>query len=178
MPLTERTLADHMKVLGYATACIGKWHLGGAAQYHPLNLGFDEFYGFLHEGHFFVPPPYKNMNTRLRVNEPPYDDENPIVRGTQPITEPEYLTQALTREAVSFIERNANRPFFLYLPYNAVHSPMQAPTAAVRKFNSMASETNTGSCSLGCWPSWMRVWVPFWPSCGLWHCRTIRSLSS
>jgi len=140
LPLTERTLADHLKALGYATACIGKWHLGGAAQYHPQKRGFDEFYGFLHEGHFFAAPPYKGMNTRLRVNEPPYDDENPVMRGTQPVTEPEYLTQAITREAVSFIERNASRPFFLYLPYNAVHSPMQAPTAAVRKFNGIGDE--------------------------------------
>jgi arylsulfatase A-like enzyme len=140
LPVEERTLADHLKAAGYATACIGKWHLGGAPQYHPLKRGFDEFYGFLHEGHFFVPPPYKGMNTRLRVNEPPYDDENPVMRGTQPITEPEYLTRAITREAVAFIERNVSRSFFLYLPYNAVHSPMQAPTPAVRRFNGMGDE--------------------------------------
>jgi arylsulfatase B len=80
------------------------------------------------------------MNTRLRVNEPPYDDENPVLRGIEPVQEPEYLTRAITREALSFIDRNASRPFFLYLPYNAVHSPMQAPTASVRKFNGIGDE--------------------------------------
>ena len=140
LPLAERTLANYLKDAGYATAVFGKWHLGGAPQYHPLQRGFDEFYGFLHEGHFFVPPPYKGMNTRLRANEPSYDDENPVLRGRDPVQEPEYLTRAITREALSFIGRNASRPFFLYLPYNAVHSPMQAPTAAVRKFNGMGDE--------------------------------------
>ena len=80
------------------------------------------------------------MNSRFRVSEPPYDDVNPILRGTEPAEEKEYLTHAITREALSFIDRNAARPFFLYLPYNAVHSPMQSPTAYVRKFNSIADE--------------------------------------
>lgn len=140
LPVEERTLANYLKDAGYATGAFGKWHLGTAAQYHPLKRGFDEFYGFLHEGHYFVPPPYKGMNTRLRVNEPPYDDANPVMRGTEPIVESEYLTRAITREALSFIERNTSRPFFLYLPYNAVHSPMQAPTPTVRKFNGIGDE--------------------------------------
>jgi arylsulfatase B len=140
LPLEERTLANYLKDAGYVTGIFGKWHLGGAPLYHPLKRGFDEFYGFLHEGHFFVPPPYKGMNTRLRVNEPPYDDANPVLRGIEPIQEPEYLTRAITREALSFIDRNASRPFFLYLPYNAVHSPMQAPTPSVRKFNGIGDE--------------------------------------
>lgn len=140
LPVEERMLANYLKDAGYATGAFGKWHLGTAPQYHPLKRGFDEFYGFLHEGHYFVPPPYKGMNTRLRVNEPPYDDANPVMRGTEPIVESEYLTRAITREALSFIERNTSRPFFLYLPYNAVHSPMQAPTPTVRKFNGIGDE--------------------------------------
>lgn len=140
LPLAERTIGDHMKDLGYATACFGKWHLGGTPPFHPQKRGFDEFFGFLHEGHFYVPPPYRGMNSRFRVSEPPYDDVNPILRGTEPAEENEYLTHAITREALSFIDRNAARPFFLYLPYNAVHSPMQSPTAYVRKFNSIADE--------------------------------------
>jgi arylsulfatase B len=140
LPLQERTLANYLQNAGYTTGAFGKWHLGGAPQYHPLKRGFDEFYGFLHEGHFFVPPPYRGMNTRLRVNEPPYDDANPVMRGIEPIQEPEYLTRAITREALTFIDRNASRPFFLYLPYNAVHSPMQAPTTSVRNFNGIGDE--------------------------------------
>jgi arylsulfatase B len=150
LPPSERTLANQLHDAGYTTALIGKWHLGGTAAYHPLRRGFDEFFGFLHEGHFFIPPPYRGTTTMLRRrtlpggrkgrwigenliysthmghDEPPYDADNPIYRGGQPIQETSYLTEALTREAVDFIRRQADKPFFLYLSYNAVHSPLQA----------------------------------------------------
>ena len=160
LPVSERTLADHLHDTGYATGLIGKWHLGGTAKYHPYRRGFDEFFGFLHEGHYFVPPPYHGVTTMLRrrtlptgskgrwtsrdgqfvlsthmgYDEPHYDADNPIYRGGQPVEEHEYLTDALTREAVDFIDRNAERPFFLYLAYNAVHSPLQGADAYMRKF--------------------------------------------
>ena len=140
LPAGEKTMGDHLRRLGYATGAFGKWHLGGTAQFHPQRRGFDEFFGFLHEGHFFVPPPYKGVTTRLRSNEPPYDDENFLLRGEKVVEEKEYLTQAFTREALSFIDRNRSRPFFLYLPYNAVHSPMQALTADMRRFNGIGDE--------------------------------------
>ncbi|MFN3324186.1 MAG: sulfatase [Bryobacteraceae bacterium] len=140
LPETEKTMADHLRAAGYATGLIGKWHLGGADRYHPLRRGFDEFYGFLHEGHFYYPPPYRGGVTRLRPNEPPYDDDNPVLRGTEPIVEPEYLTDALAREATDFIERHKSRPFFLYLAFNAIHSPMQAPVSALKEFESIRDE--------------------------------------
>ncbi len=146
---------------GYATGLIGKWHLGGAAAYHPLRHGFDEFFGFLHEGHFYVPPPYKGVTTMLRRkvlpnggtgrwsetnliysthmghNEPPYDANNPILRDGQPVEEKSYLTDALAREAVDFIERRSAQPFFLCVAFNAVHSPLQAPDRLMTRFASM-----------------------------------------
>ncbi|MEZ5353166.1 MAG: sulfatase-like hydrolase/transferase [Bryobacteraceae bacterium] len=140
LPLTERTMAERYKAAGYATGLVGKWHLGASAPYHPLRRGFDEFYGFLHEGHFYNPPPYRGALTRLRTNEPPYDDANPVMRGTDPIVEPEYLTDALAREAVGFIDRHREHPFFLYLAFNAVHSPMQAPVPLVREFQHIQDE--------------------------------------
>ncbi len=159
LPRSERTLADLLKQAGYRTGLVGKWHLGGAAQAHPNARGFDEFYGFLHEGHFFVPPPYDGVTSFLRKkqlkseqgnrltvgnvtysshmgsDEPPYDDHNPLFRNATQIGEPEYLTDAFSREAVNFIERHREQPFFLYLAYNAVHSPMQASEAAMQKFS-------------------------------------------
>lgn len=158
LPLSERTIADQLKSAGYATGIVGKWHLGGSEQFHPLNRGFDEFYGFLHEGHFFVPPPYEGVTSFLRrkvlpegmgdrwrqgniiytshmgYDEPPYDQHNPILRGRKPIVEPMYLTDALTREAIAFIDRNKANPFFLYLSYNAVHSPLQGADKYMRRF--------------------------------------------
>ncbi len=161
LPSTEVTLAKHLHDVGYTTALIGKWHLGGHAKYHPYRRGFDEFFGFMHEGHYFVPPPYRGVTTMLRrrslpagtkerwmsgdgrliysthmgYDEPAYDANNPILRGGQPVEEREYLTDALTREAVDFIQRSKDRPFFLYLAYNAVHSPLQGADRYMNKFS-------------------------------------------
>jgi arylsulfatase B len=159
LPVNEPTIADHLKKAGYATGLVGKWHLGGTEAYHPQKRGFDAFFGFLHEGHFYVPPPYAGVTSFLRRktlppgaegtrfvegdivwsshrrrDEPPYDDHNPVLRGRRPVREEAYLTDALTREAVSFIERNADGPFFLYLAYNAVHSPMQGAARYMKRF--------------------------------------------
>ena len=157
-PASEVTIAETLQDEGYVTGIIGKWHLGGTAAYHPFRHGFEEFFGFTHEGHYFVPPPWKSVTTMLRrktipgggegrwigkknliyhtwpSNEPDYDANNPIVRGGQPIEEHEYLTDAITREAVDFIDRHDDKPFFLYVPYNAVHSPLQGADAYMRKF--------------------------------------------
>ena len=161
LPRNETTIAELMQNAGYATGLVGKWHLGGSAAASPLRHGFDEFFGFTHEGHYFVPPPYNNVTTMLRRrvlpdgtsngrwqsengrliltahmghNEPAYDADNPIVRSGQPVGETEYLTDAFTREAVSFIDGHKQRPFFLYVAYNAVHSPLQARDEDMQKF--------------------------------------------
>jgi arylsulfatase A-like enzyme len=138
LPESEKTMAAYLKEAGYRTGLIGKWHLGGTEKYHPLTRGFDEFYGFLHEGHFYQPRDNAKIVSRLRKNEPPYDDENPVMRGREAIVEPEYFTRALAREACGFIDRSANRPFFLYLPFNAVHSPMQAEPRDLDRFAHIA----------------------------------------
>ena len=163
LPPGEITIAEALHDGGYTTGLIGKWHQGGTAKYHPFRHGFDEFFGFTHEGHYFVPPPYGGVTTLLRrktlpggiqgkqaekhwigkkgllyhtwhSDEPDYDANNPIVRGGQPVEESEYLTDALTREAVDFIDRHDDKPFFLYLAYNAVHSPLQGADGYMKKF--------------------------------------------
>ena len=140
LPLSEETMASLLKRAAYATGGFGKWHLGATPKFHPQRRGFDEYFGFLHEGHFYLPPPYKGGTTRLRPNEPPYDDENPIRRGADPVEEKQYLTEAITREATAFIDRHASQPFFLYVPFNAVHSPMQSTTEYMRRFNGIGDE--------------------------------------
>ena len=160
LPTSEHTLADSLRDQGYATALVGKWHLGGTAAYHPQRRGFDEFFGFLHEGHYYLPPPWQGVTTWLRRkalpdgasgrwtspdkhqvwstemghNEPDYDADNPILRNSQPVDEQANLTDALTREATNFIHRHKAQPFFLCLAYNAVHSPMQGTDADMARF--------------------------------------------
>ncbi len=140
LPLTETTLASMLQGAGYATGVFGKWHLGTTVAMQPQKRGFDEFFGFLHEGHYYLPAPYKGGTTRLRPNEPPYDADNPLRRKGDPVEETQYLTSAITREATSFIDRHAADPFFLYVPYNAVHSPMQATTEYMKRFNGIGDE--------------------------------------
>lgn len=160
LPATEATLAHVLKNAGYATGLVGKWHLGGTAAFHPQRRGFDEFFGFLHEGHYYVPPPFEDHVTWLRrralpdgsqgrwsspdrrtlwsthmgSNEPDYDADNPLLRSSQPVNELRNLTEAFTQEAEQFIRRHRSQPFFLCLSYNAVHSPLQASDARVEKF--------------------------------------------
>ncbi len=160
LPLSETTLPQMLRQAGYSTALFGKWHLGGTARFHPQRRGFDEFFGFLHEGHYYVPPPFDQHATWLRRRrlpdggtgrwtspdgrvtwsthlnsfEPDYDADNPILRSSQPVEERENLTDAFTREAERFIERNRSQPFFLCLSYNAVHSPIQARLDDLEQF--------------------------------------------
>ncbi|MCI0681436.1 MAG: sulfatase [Gemmataceae bacterium] len=124
MPVSETTLANRLKAAGYVTALIGKWHLGAAAQFHPQERGFDEFFGFLGGAHTYFA-----------------DKGAPILRGKTPVAEKEYLTDAFAREANAFIERHKDRPFFLYLSFNAVHTPMDATKDRLQKFAGIADKT-------------------------------------
>lgn len=123
LALTETTLANRLKAAGYATALVGKWHLGEADAFHPQRRGFDEFFGFLGGAHSYFP-----------------GEGAPILRGTEVVHEREYLTDAFAREAVSFIDRHQDTPFFLYLAFNAVHTPMHAMEASKKQFDRIADE--------------------------------------
>ena len=117
----ERVNADEMmigevfKKAGYRTAAFGKWHSGMQHPYHPNARGFDEFYGFCsgHWGNYFSPM---------------LEHNGQLVQGDG------YLPDDLTTRAIEFIERDHSRPFFVYLPYNTPHSPMQVPERWWDKF--------------------------------------------
>jgi arylsulfatase A-like enzyme len=125
LPLDQKTIADHLRAAGYKTGIVGKWHLGYAESFRPLRRGFEEFFGFLGGAHSYV--------------DAGSDGANPILRGAQPVDEKEYLTDAFTREAVAFIDRHAGEPFFLFLTYNAVHSPLQAPAKYLDRFKTISN---------------------------------------
>ena len=113
LPITEVTIADVLASAGYTTGAVGKWHLGTSPRFNPIKRGFAEFFGFPHGGH-----PYIGRH---------WMESNPVMRGNVPVNEKEYLTDAFSREAIAFIERHHDKPFFLWLAYNAPHKPMQTP---------------------------------------------------
>ena len=125
LSVNEATLANRLKSAGYTTGLVGKWHLGNAEKFRPPQRGYDEFFGFLGGAHpYFIE-----------------DRQAPIYRGNEEVKESEYLTDAFTREAVSFIDRHKEKPFFLQLTYNAVHTPMHAKPEHKKQFASIADET-------------------------------------
>lgn len=128
LPVSEILLPELLKKKGYTTGIFGKWHLGLERPYYPTSRGFDTFYGFLgHGGHDY-----------FALNCEPGDEQTCLYRDDKPISDTGYLTDNLAREACGFIEKNAKKdsPFFLYLPFNAVHAPLEAPEEDIRKFNS------------------------------------------
>lgn len=118
VPLDEVFIPQRLKPAGYVSGALGKWHLGLTKEYHAMNRGFDEFYGFMGRGAH----PYFDRS----------DMEHPIYRGLKPIEEEGYLTTRITEEAVDFINRHKEDPFFLYVAYNAVHSPPEAPEEDIK----------------------------------------------
>lgn len=115
LDLDEMTIAEEFKAAGYATAAFGKWHNGMQAPYHPNSRGFDEYYGFCsgHWGHYFSPM---------------LEHNGKLVRGKG------FVVDDFTNHAIKFIEDHRNQPFFVYLPYNTPHSPMQVPDKYWEKF--------------------------------------------
>ena len=132
LPASEKTIAQRLKSVGYTTGGLGKWHLGAAHPFHPNHRGFDFYYGFLGGGHN-----YFTVDLQRPLGEGYYDA---LQRNGQPEGLDEYLTTKLSREAVGFIEANSDSPFFLYLAYNAPHTPLQAPQSYLDKFNSITNQ--------------------------------------
>jgi arylsulfatase A-like enzyme len=138
LPVDQTTLADRLKKAGYITGMVGKWHLGNAEKFHPLNRGFQEFYGFLGGAHsYFV---NDNKETKGQINA--------VLRGFEPVAEKEYLTDAFAREALAFIDRHQKEPFFLYLTFNAVHTPMHATDKYLARFKNVTDDKRRTYCAM------------------------------
>lgn len=139
LPLSELTLADRLKTSGYRTMAIGKWHLGAHASLHPNRRGFDEFFGFLSGGHRYFPEEW-TLEDEFEA-ESQYDGyRTKLLRNSKTVEENAYLTDALSREAVRFVRKSAGQPFFLYLAYNAPHTPLQATDEYLRRFEHIENE--------------------------------------
>jgi arylsulfatase A-like enzyme len=120
LPVAEKTIADRLKPLGYATCAVGKWHLGRGPKFIATARGFDEFYGTVANTPFLNPPNF--IDTRISTEVTPVKDDN------------FYTTDAYAERAVDWIGKQKDRPWFLYLPFNAQHAPLQAPKKYLDRF--------------------------------------------
>ena len=137
LPEEQRTLGNLMRDAGYVTGLVGKWHLGALEQYHPLNRGFDEFFGILGGGtsyidsrkegvHSWPGPSSDDRSSPLNARE--------VMDGFEVVRVEDYLTDVFAEKAVDFIDRHAGNPFFLALTPNAPHTPIQATAEYVDRF--------------------------------------------
>lgn len=114
LSLTETTIADVLKSADYRTIALGKWHLGYAPKFHPLERGFTDYYGFLQGARSYFPLKQPTILNRL-------------LRDREPVAETfDYMTDELGRAAAEFISQTKDKPFFMYLAYNATHGPNEA----------------------------------------------------
>lgn len=128
----QESLASQLKQRGYVTGIFGKWHLGADPAYGPLEFGFENYYGFRagcvdYYSHIFY---WGNTNPLHDL----WDGSNEVWENG------EYLTTLLARKAVGFIEDNADRPFFCYVPFNAPHYPLHAPKQYVDQFSHLPKD--------------------------------------
>ena len=115
------TIADRMRAAGYRTGMVGKWHLGTNPGQQPLDRGFDEYFGFLRGSSWYLPQAGQKSIAQ-------------IIEGRKAVPVGGYLTDAFGERAVRFITENQAKPFFLYLAFNAPHSPYEAPAKEIAKF--------------------------------------------
>ncbi|MEN2413495.1 sulfatase-like hydrolase/transferase [Flavobacterium mesophilum] len=148
LPQSEITFADLAKKEGYSTAIIGKWHLGHNKGFFPLDRGFDYHYGFYQAFSLYVPqddnPDIINHhhtdftdktiwgNGRVGIGQ--------IRRDTTIIQEKTYLTEKFAEEAEAFIDKNKTKPFLLYVPFNAPHTPFQVRKKYYDRFPNVKDE--------------------------------------
>jgi arylsulfatase A-like enzyme len=124
LPDSQPVLPEMLRPAGYHSGIIGKWHLGMSEEKRPLNRGFDEFYGYLNGAHSYY-------ESRMDFSES--GGVSPIFRNKEIVKFDGYLTEIFTDEAVSFIKRNKEKPFCLYLSYTAVHHPWEVPDSYVER---------------------------------------------
>ncbi|MBB6431697.1 sulfatase family protein [Algisphaera agarilytica] len=143
LPLEQKTFGNRMQAAGYRTGIIGKWHLGASYPFHPNNRGFDYFYGFLSGGHDYFPDTVTYIHPLIQesgknAGKPHYSANEttywPLMRNENAAEFDEYLTTALSRDAAKFV-KESDKPFCLYLAYNAPHGPLQAPKELIEKYN-------------------------------------------
>ena len=133
LPASETTIAEHLKTKGYATAAIGKWHLGHKEQYLPTNHGFDSYWGIPYSNDMDAVKGFPNYRQKSQEDPNYYAPieqyQVPIIHNTEVVEQPanqHTITQRYTDHAVDFIKENKDKPFFVYLAHNLPHIPLYA----------------------------------------------------
>jgi arylsulfatase A-like enzyme len=141
LPLQEETIAQVLKKVGYQNAIIGKWHMGTHPSFHPLERGFDYFYGFLSGGHNYFHDQL-DINDLSDVSEIWQWYRTKIIENRSTIETNDYLTDELSDAAVRFIEQQSqnDQHFMLFLAYNAPHTPLQATEKYLSRFEQIEDE--------------------------------------
>lgn len=144
VPKSEQTIAEVLKPVGYTSKIIGKWHLGAHKEtHHPLNRGFDEFYGHLGGSHFYLQKDmkFKDSYNLTEGREEIEQMRTWILDDHTPVAFEKHLTEEFTDEALDFIERHKERPFFLFMSYNAPHTPLQPADEHLERVAHIQDET-------------------------------------
>ncbi|WP_296383692.1 sulfatase-like hydrolase/transferase [Winogradskyella sp.] len=140
--ISEKFMSKALQESGYHTGLVGKWHLGAIDKYHPNNRGFDDFYGFLGGGHNYHPEDYKTKYAAAKERgvKVIWDYLGPLEHNGLEVTDDnEYLTDVLSNQGVRFIEASSKKddPFFLFMSYNAPHTPLEAKKEDMEVFASI-----------------------------------------
>ena len=128
LPIEETLFPERLQEEGYRTGIVGKWQLGAAPKFNPLNRGFDYFFGFLGGSHDYW---------RSDTSVPDEESLTPLIENRGVGEFDGYLTDVLTDKAIDFIQEPGETPLFLYLAYNAPHGPLQAPDELVEKYSNV-----------------------------------------
>ncbi len=140
----EPLISTVLQEAGYYTGAVGKWHMGHEQPFHPNRRGFDDFYGFLGGGHQYFPSHYRPIYERQKKSGKTVFNDYiaPLEHNGQHANEQEYITDGLSREAARFVREasGTGKPFFLYLAYNAPHSPLQATESDLQTFGAIKDE--------------------------------------
>ena len=136
LPVEEETIAEVLKKSNYNNAIIGKWHMGTHPRFHPLERGFDYFFGFLSGGHNYFPEKL-NINDLSEVKRKWQWYATKIKENRTVVEIEDYLTDELSQSAVKYIEKQVSNDqhFMLYLAYNAPHTPLQATPKYLSRFD-------------------------------------------
>lgn len=135
-PSHVKLIPEYLKQVGYATACIGKWHLGGeeSDDSYPTNKGFDEFFGFLGGATTYFHQ--ENQHELIFRNQ-----QSAIIKDA-------YLTDMIGDETIDFISRHKEVPFMVYMSFNAVHGPLEAPKRLIEQYAHVKDEKRRALCAM------------------------------